>query len=176
MPFEFEELEIPGVILVTPKTFVDERGLFMETYKATEFKANGIPYDFVQDNQSVSYKDVLRGLHFQKPPMEQGKLVRVLDGLIYDVVVDIRIESTHYLKWIGIELSSDNQKQLFVPPGFAHGFIVRSEKAIVHYKTTNEYSAEHEDGIRWDDRALGINWGSKNPLISEKDEVLKKII
>ena len=121
MPFKFEELEIPGVILVTPKTFDDEHGSFMETNKATEFKANGIPYDFVQDNQSVSYKDVLRGLHFQKPPMEQGKLVRLLDGLIYDVAVDIRKESLHYLKWVGVELSSETRKQLFVPPGFAHG-------------------------------------------------------
>ncbi|MFH5834122.1 dTDP-4-dehydrorhamnose 3,5-epimerase [Halalkalibaculum sp. DA384] len=174
MPFTFEQLKIPDLILVTPKRFTDERGAFMETYKESAFKEYGIDYDFVQDNHSVSRKGVLRGLHYQRPPRAQGKLVRAVQGRIFDVAVDIREDSESFGEWVGMELSDQNRRMLFIPPGFAHGFCVLSEQAVVHYKTTAEYAPECEGGIRWDDEELDIDWPNKEILIlSKKDNNLR---
>ncbi|QJA05890.1 dTDP-4-dehydrorhamnose 3,5-epimerase [Thermosulfurimonas marina] len=169
MPFEFKPLEIPDVILVKPKVFGDERGFFMETYKASEFKANRIPYDFVQDNHSRSQRGVLRGLHYQLRPMEQGKLVRCMRGRIWDVAVDIRKGSPWYGKWVAVELSEENKLMLWVPPGFAHGFVALEDGTEVIYKVTKEYAPELDRGIIWNDPDLGIEWPIEDPILSEKD-------
>ncbi len=172
MPFEFEPLDIPDLILVKPKVFGDERGFFMETYKASEFKKNGINYDFVQDNHSKSQKGVLRGLHYQLRPMEQGKLVRCIRGRIWDVAVDIRKGSPWYGKWVAVELSEENKLMLWIPPGFAHGFVALEDNTEVIYKVTKEYSPELERGIIWNDPDIGIDWPVKNPKLSERDSRL----
>ncbi len=172
MPFNFIETELEGVILVEPKVFGDERGFFLETYKASDFKANGIDVDFNQDNHSKSTKRVLRGLHFQKPPKSQAKIVRCIQGKIFDVAVDIRPGSKNFKKWVGYELSGENKAMLYIPAGFAHGFIVLSDTAEVVYKASGEYSPEHDTGIRWDDPQISIDWKIKTPLISEKDKNL----
>lgn len=172
MPFNFIKTELEEVIIVEPKVFGDERGFFMETYKSTDFKANGIKVDFLQDNHSRSTKAVLRGLHFQRPPFRQAKLVRCSFGRIFDVAVDIRPESNTYRKWVGTELTGENKKMLFVPEGFAHGFVVLSDEAEVLYKASNIYSAEHDAGIRWDDPDIGVDWQIKKPSVSEKDKNL----
>ncbi|HSA07172.1 MAG TPA: dTDP-4-dehydrorhamnose 3,5-epimerase [Candidatus Gastranaerophilales bacterium] len=172
MPFNFIKTELTDVILVEPRVFKDERGFFLESYKQSEFKANGIDVEFLQDNHSVSSKNVLRGLHFQKAPKQQAKLVRCVRGKIFDVAVDIRPESKNFKKWIGFELSEENKKMLYIPAGFAHGFAVLSEEAEVLYKASNEYSPEHDAGIRWNDPEIGVDWKVKNPLISGKDEKL----
>lgn len=169
MPFIFEKLKIPDVILVKPKRYSDKRGMFMETYKYSTFKEHGIDCDFVQDNHSVSEKNVLRGLHFQQNPKMQGKLVRVIHGEIFDVAVDIRKKSNTYGEWVSMKLSGDNGEMLFIPPGFAHGFCVLSEQAVVHYKTTEEYAPQYEDGIYWNDKSLDIKWPVSKPIVSEKD-------
>jgi len=175
MPFTFKRLEIPDVILVQPKVFGDERGFFMETYKASEFKKNGIDYDFVQDNHSRSQKGVLRGLHYQLKPMEQGKLVRCVKGRIWDVAVDIRKGSPWYGKWVAVELSEENKLMLWVPPGFAHGFVALEDGTEVIYKVTKEYAPELDRGIIWNDPDLAIDWPIKNPILSEKDKNLPKL-
>ncbi len=172
MPFSFTKTELDGVILVEPVVFEDERGFFLETYKASEFKANGIDADFLQDNHSRSTKGVLRGLHFQKPPKAQAKLVRCIQGKIFDVAVDIRADSKNFRKWTGFELSEENKKMLYIPAGFAHGFVVLSETAEVVYKASGEYSRAHDSGIRWDDPQIRVEWGYHNPLVSEKDKNL----
>jgi len=169
MPFEFRELEIPGVVLVKPKVFGDERGFFMETYKMPDFAAAGITESFVQDNHSRSTRGVLRGLHYQNPPFAQGKLVRVVRGEVFDVAVDIRRGSPMWGRWVGMVLSEENKKLLYLPAGMAHGFCVLSDVAEVVYKTTNIYSAESEAGIIWNDEDLGIDWPVENPVLSEKD-------
>lgn len=169
MPFNFVHTKIPGVVLVEPRVFKDERGFFLESYKASDFKANGINDDFFQDNHSCSTKNVLRGLHFQKPPKEQAKLVRCTRGSIFDVAVDIRPDSPTFKQWVGVELSEENKKMLYIPANFAHGFVVISEVAEVLYKASNEYSPEHDAGIRWDDPDISVNWGVTDPLVSEKD-------
>lgn len=169
MPFNFINTEIPGVIIVEPRVFKDERGFFLESYKLSEFKDNGIDVDFFQDNHSSSTKGVLRGLHFQKPPKAQAKLVRCPRGKIFDVAVDIRPDSRTFKKWVGIELTEENKKMFYIPAGFAHGFVVLSEEAEVLYKASNEYSPEHDAGFRWDDPEIGVDWGIKDPLVSEKD-------
>ena len=169
MPFNFIETQIKEVVLIEPKVFGDKRGFFMESYKTSEFKANGIDVDFVQDNHSKSTKGVLRGLHFQKSPKAQAKLVRCIRGKIFDVGVDLRPESETYKQWIGAELSEENKKMLFLPEGFAHGFVVLSDEAEVLYKASNEYSAKHDAGIKWNDPEIGVEWGIENPLVSEKD-------
>lgn len=169
MPFRFERLEIPEVILIEPKVFSDERGFFMETYKYSNFAAFGIKERFVQDNHSRSVKGVLRGLHYQRPPKAQGKLVRVLVGEIFDVAVDIRKGSPTYGKWVGVMLSAENRWMLYIPPGFAHGFCVLSEEAEVTYKVTEEYSPEHDAGIIWNDPEIGIDWPVEQPILSAKD-------
>lgn len=167
----FSSFHIPGLILVEPRIFEDARGYFFESYNETFFGRNGITARFVQDNQSFSTKGVIRGLHFQREPFAQAKLVRVLEGSILDVVVDIRDGSPTYGQHLSIELSAENKKQLFIPAGFAHGFSVLSETASILYKCDNFYNKESEGGIRYDDPALHIDWqvaaGYAN--VSEKD-------
>lgn len=169
MPFEFERLEITEVVLIEPQVFHDERGFFMEAYKYSDFAAFGMSEHFVQTNYSRSVKGVLRGLHYQNPPKAQGKLVRVIVGEIFDVAVDIRKGSPTYGKWLGIRLSAENKRMLYIPPGFAHGFCVLSEAAEVLYMTTEEYSPECEAGIIWNDPDIGIEWPIKTPILSLKD-------
>lgn len=165
---------IPDVVVFEPQIFEDERGFFLESFNSKAFeRIIGRKVEFVQDNHSKSYKGVLRGLHFQKPPYEQGKLVRCIVGEVYDVAVDLRLESPTYRKWVGINLSAENKRQLWIPEGFAHGFVVISETAEFVYKTTNYYSQEHESGIRWNDQTLNIDWGDiSNIILSNKDAQL----
>ncbi|MHB8360893.1 MAG: dTDP-4-dehydrorhamnose 3,5-epimerase [Thermoplasmataceae archaeon] len=172
MPFNFVKREINGVILVEPRSFDDERGFFFENYKKSDFVKNGIKFDFVQDNSSYSDSYVLRGLHFQKPPYEQGKLVRVITGKILDVAIDIRKGSITYGKYVSEILSGSNKKMLWVPPGFAHGFLTY-EPSFVHYKVTKEYNKDSESGIIWNDKILGIDWGNDNINLSSKDQQWK---
>jgi len=169
MQFTFEKLEIQDVIIIEAKTFPDDRGFFMETYKESIFRENGIDTKFVQDNFSHSSKDALRGLHYQKNPMAQAKLVNVICGEIFDVAVDIRKQSPTYGKWVGEILSNKNHKMLYIPEGFAHGFLTLSDEVDVLYKVNNEYSPENDRGIMWNDPDIGINWPTKSPLLSEKD-------
>ncbi|MEO9307216.1 MAG: dTDP-4-dehydrorhamnose 3,5-epimerase [Nitrososphaera sp.] len=169
MPFKFNKLEIPDVVLIEPQAFVDERGFFMEHFKESVFASNGIDIKFVQDNHSRSSKDVLRGLHYQKNPHAQAKLVMVTRGEIFDVAVDLRIGSPTYGKWVGEILSDNNHFMLYIPEGFAHGFCVLSDQADVIYKVNNEYSPEHERGILWNDPDLNIQWPLIKPLIIKKD-------
>jgi dTDP-4-dehydrorhamnose 3,5-epimerase len=168
---EIKELGIQGVFEITPKVFHDSRGYFFEAFNERAFRAAGLPYEFVQDNQSFSAKGVLRGLHFQKPPFAQGKLVRVLNGSIIDVVVDLRKGSDSFGKHLLIPLDSDKQNMVYVPVGFAHGFITLTESMVI-YKCTSGYNKDADGGIRWNDPALGIDWGASNPVVSEKDAVL----
>lgn len=175
MPFEFKQLEIPDVILIIPKVFGDQRGFFMETYKAPDFQKNGIQFDFIQDNHSKSKKGVIRGLHYQLPPKAQGKLVRVAQGKLLDVVVDIRKGSPYYGKWLAVELSGENKHMLWVPPGFAHGVCTLEDGTELLYKATDVYSPNDERGIRWDDPEIGIDWPLDNPELSEKDAVLPSL-
>jgi dTDP-4-dehydrorhamnose 3,5-epimerase len=169
MPFTFQSLEIPDVILIQPKHFADPRGWFMETYRASVFAANGIEAAFVQDNCSVSKRGVLRGLHFQRAPKAQGKLVRVVQGKIYDVAVDLREGSPTYGRWVGEVLSAENRRLVYVPPGFAHGFCVLGETAAVVYKVTAEYAPDCEGGVRWDDPQIGVRWPIADPVLSDRD-------
>ncbi len=171
MPFNFKRLEIPGVILIEPTVLSDERGFFMEAYKYTDFAEFGIKERFVQDNHSKSVtKDVLRGLHFQKEPMEQAKLVRAIAGSIFDVAVDIRKNSPTYGKWISALLSAENKKMLYIPEGFAHGFCTLEDNTEVIYKCSDIYSAEYERGIIWNDKDINIQWPITNPVLSPKDQ------
>ena len=172
--FEFQKCNIKGLYVITPKVFGDSRGYFMETYHYEDFKAEGLSMVFVQDNQSLSKKGVLRGLHFQKNH-PQGKLVRVVSGIVYDVAVDLRKSSNTYGKWYGVVLSAENKKSFYVPEGFAHGFLVLSEEAEFAYKCTDYYHPEEEDGIIWNDDELGITWPISSDmelLISDKDKKL----
>lgn len=176
MPFEFEQQNIKDVILVKPKIFNDNRGYFMETYKKSEFAKNGIDVNFNQENQSFSTKGVLRGLHFQKPPYSQAKLVRCSKGRICDVAVDIRKESTTFGKYVKIELSEDNKSMLFIPEGFAHGFVVLSKEAELIYKTNKEYKPDAEAGIIWSDKDINIDWNIDfEPILSDKDKNLPQL-
>ena len=166
-----EPLEIPDVLLVTPRKFGDDRGYFLETWEQHRYAEHGIPESFVQDNLSRSVRGTLRGLHYQIE-QAQGKLVRVVDGEVYDVAVDIRRSSPTFGHWVGATLSADNARQLWVPAGFAHAFYVTSETAIFEYKCTDFYAPEHERCIRWDDADLGIDWPldvGGTPLLSDKD-------
>ena len=170
MPFEFRRLDIKDVVLVTPKVFGDSRGFFMEAYKKSDFFENGINIDFTQDNHSKSTKGVLRGLHYQAKPYGQAKLVRCPKGKIFDVAVDIRPDSPTFKKWVGEILSEENKNMLFIPEGFAHGFIVLSDEAELLYKTGKEYAPASDRGIRWNDPEIGVDWGIDfEPLVSEKD-------
>ena len=172
MPFKFRTLDIPEVILVEPQRFADDRGFFMETYKASEFAAYGMPATFVQDNLSYSSQAVLRGLHYQLQPKAQGKLVAALTGRIFDVAVDIRRGSPTFGQWVGQELSDESGCLLYVPPGFAHGFCVLSSAAHVLYKVTAEYAPELDRGILWNDPQIGIAWPIADPVLSTKDAAL----
>lgn len=162
---------IPDVLVIEPRVFGDERGFFFESFNQKAFdEAVGSKVVFVQDNHSKSAKNVLRGLHYQLPPKAQGKLVRVVQGEVFDVAVDIRKESPTFGKWVGEVLSAENKKQMWIPPGFAHGFLTLSESAEFLYKTTDYYSPEHERCIRWNDFLLNIAWpNSANVMLSEKD-------
>lgn len=166
---EILETELPGVKLIQPRLFGDDRGFFLEMYHQQKFNEGGIPEVFVQDNLSRSQRGVLRGLHYQiKHP--QGKLVTVMAGEIFDVAVDMRRSSPHFGKWIGKTLSAENRCSLYIPPGFAHGFYVRSESADVFYKCTDLYHPEYERTLLWNDTAVGIDWTvTIPPLLSEKD-------
>ena len=172
MPFTFEKLEIPEVILVKPKNFPDSRGYFFENFKKSEFFSNEIKINFFQDNVSHSNKGVVRGLHYQKNPKAQAKLVSVIRGEIFDVAVDIRKNSPTFGKWVGEILSDQNHHSLFIPEGFAHGFCVLSDLADVMYKVGNEYYPEYERGIIWNDPKLNISWPIESPIISEQDAKL----
>jgi dTDP-4-dehydrorhamnose 3,5-epimerase len=172
MPFEFIKTEIPSVLMVKPRVFRDERGFFMETFKHSDFVEAGIPEHFVQDNHSKSARGVLRGLHYQTDPKAQGKLVRCIGGGIFDVAVDIRRGSPFYAKWVGVELTEENGDMLYVPPGFAHGFLVLSDSAEIIYKCTEEYSPEDDRGIIWNDPDIGITWPFQGPIVSAKDGAL----
>lgn len=171
MPFEFEPLDLDGVVLVKPRVFGDDRGFFLELYKHSDYLRAGIAGHLVQDNYSRSGRGVLRGLHYQKRPKAQGKLVTCLRGAIYDVAVDIRRGSPAFGKWVGVELSDENRHLLYVPPGFAHGFQVLSETAEVMYKCTDEYAPAEDRGIIWNDPDIGIVWPLKDPILSGKDAV-----
>lgn len=167
--FTFTKTEIDGVVIIEPKVFGDNRGYFMETYNEADFKNAGLNYKFVQDNQSKSRKGVLRGLHFQKTH-QQAKLVRVIQGEVFDVAVDLRKDSPTYGKWVGVLLSDKNQKMFMIPRGFAHGFVVLSDTAEFVYKCDEFYHPEDEGGILWDDKDIGIDWPFDGEVIlSEKD-------
>ena len=176
--FTFHKTEIEGVIIIEPTVFGDNRGYFMETYQQQEFQAGGVDTVFVQDNQSKSRKGVLRGLHFQKN-YPQGKLVRVINGEVFDVAVDLRKNSKTYGKWVGVVLSAENKKQFFVPKNFAHGFIVLSEEAEFCYKVTDFYHPNDEGGILWNDAEVGVEWPmpegmtAVDLILSDKDKVQK---
>ena len=169
----FKEVFPDGLVLIDPLVFTDNRGYFFESYNEELFKKAGIPDKFMQDNESVSSKGVLRGLHFQNPPYEQGKLVRVVSGAVLDVAVDIRKSSPAYGKHFVIELSAANKKMLWIPPGFAHGFVALDDNTLFLYKCTNLYNKASESGIIWNDKTLNINWGFENPKVSEKDLLLE---
>jgi dTDP-4-dehydrorhamnose 3,5-epimerase len=168
---------IKGLFVLQPNVFEDERGYFFESYSRNRFQDLGITHDFKQDNQSLSvFKNVIRGLHFQKPPYAQAKLVRAVLGSVYDVVVDIRKGSPTYGEHFGIELSAKNKLFLFIPEGFAHGFETLEDNSLFNYKCSSMYNKESEGGILWNDKDLDIKWNSKNPILSEKDKFNPKFI
>jgi dTDP-4-dehydrorhamnose 3,5-epimerase len=161
--------DIQGPLLIKPRIFHDDRGYFYESYNAPVFNRNGISAVFVQDNQSSSLKNVLRGLHFQAPPFDQGKLVRVVKGAVYDVAVDIRKGSPTYGQHLKVELTEENKFMFWIPPGFAHGFLSLENDTLFLYKCTNVYDKQSEGGLLWNDPDLNIDWGMSEPLVSEKD-------
>ena len=160
--------KLEGALIVEPRVFEDERGFFMETWNARRYRQHGLPERFVQDNVSFSRKGVLRGLHFQNPH-PQGKLVSVLRGEVFDVAVDLRKDSPTFGQWTSVILSAENHRQFYVPEGFAHGFAVLSDAALVHYKCTDFYDPAGDAGLRWDDPDLAIDWPVKDPVLSAKD-------
>lgn len=166
-----EKTILEGVFIVEPDVFSDERGFFVETFQEARYQeVLGITDRFVQDNLNFSKKGVLRGLHYQASPMAQGKLVSVLSGRVLDVAVDMRDGSPTYGQHVMVELSGDNHRQLWIPQGFAHGFVVLEDNTLFSYKCTDIYSKEHDRGVLWSDPALGIEWGVENPIVSEKDQ------
>jgi dTDP-4-dehydrorhamnose 3,5-epimerase len=172
--FSFEPTAIPEVVRVAPTVRGDDRGFFLERYKASAYAAHGIG-PFVQDNHSRSARGVLRGLHWQLPPHAQGKLVSVLRGRILDVAVDLRRGSATFGRWVAAELDDRTFEQLWVPPGFAHGFVVLSEEADVHYKTTAEYAPDAERGLSWNDPDVAVDWGVDAPRVSARDAALPRL-
>ena len=177
---EVENLGVTGPYLITPRIFEDDRGYFFESFNQKEFNEKIYEVNFVQDNESCSQYGVLRGLHFQKPPYDQAKLVRVVKGRVYDVAVDIRKDSPTYGKFFGVLLSENNHRQFFVPRGFAHGFLALDKENIFQYKCDNYYNKESEGAIVWDDKDLNINWEDylislKNVILSEKDKLNKPL-
>lgn len=162
--------KISGVMLITPRVFGDHRGFFCETYNRRLFTEQGVCVEFVQDNEAFSVQaGVLRGLHFQRPPMSQAKLVRVVRGAVFDVVVDLRRDSPTYGQWEGFSLSAENHAQLFIPKGMAHGYLTLEPETLFLYKVDQFYSPEHDGGILWNDPDLGIVWPDLNPILSDKD-------
>ena len=169
MPFTFTPTALPGVVIIEPTIFQDLRGSFMETYKKSDFAAAGIDVRLVQENHSRSVRGTLRGLHLQRPPKEQAKLTRVVAGEVFDVAADVRPDSPTYGQWVGVKLSSDNRKSLFIPAGYAHGFCVCSSEAELLYHTSEEYAPDLEWGVRWDDPVLRIRWPVNEPRLSDRD-------
>lgn len=168
---EVIETKIKDLLIIKPKVFADARGYFFESYNETVFKQNGIVANFVQDNQSLSSAGVLRGLHFQAPPHDQGKLVRVITGAVLDVAVDIRKNSPTYGQHVSIELTEENKTMFYIPSGFAHGFLTLRDNTIFSYKCTNVYNKTSEGCVLWNDSDLNINWNVSNPILSDKDLV-----
>ncbi len=169
---------LPEVLIIEPKVFGDARGFFFESYNARAFRETvGLDVSFVQDNHSRSARGVLRGIHYQLPPFSQGKLVRVVQGRVWDVAVDLRRHSPTFGRWVGVELSEENQRQLWVPPGFGHGFVTLSDSADFLYKTTEYYAPSHDRAVRWDDPELAIDWPLDGlvPQLSAKDEAAKPL-
>jgi dTDP-4-dehydrorhamnose 3,5-epimerase len=166
---EIIETNLKGVMVIKPRVFEDARGYFFESYNQQVFANSGLNLHFLQDNQSLSQKGVLRGLHFQNQPYAQGKLVRVITGAVYDVAVDIRKNSATYGQWFGLELTARNKWMMYIPEGFAHGFATLEDETIFSYKCTNVYNKAAEDCLLWDDPDIGIEWPLDNPLLSEKD-------
>jgi dTDP-4-dehydrorhamnose 3,5-epimerase len=173
MPFKFNSTPIQGLMVIEPRAFSDDRGFFMESYKASDFIAAGITVRFVQDNHSRSCYGTLRGLHFQKDPHAQGKLVRVTQGKAWDVAVDLRAESSTFGKWHVVELSAENKLLFWIPEGFAHGFVALEDGTELQYKCTGEYAPESDSGIIWNDLDLAIEWPIKDVVISPKDMKLQ---
>ena len=167
---EFEKTTIEDLLILKPRIFNDERGYFYESYNKTSFAENGLDIEFVQDNQSLSQKGVLRGLHFQAPPFEQGKLVRVIQGSVLDVAVDIRPHSPTYGQYVSVLLSGENKTQFWIPPGFAHGFLTLEDNTLFCYKCTGPYSKESEGAILWNYPQLNIDWNIEKPIVSKKDQ------
>lgn len=165
---------LPGVLVIEPKVFGDERGFFVETWQAERYAEAGLP-PFVQDNLSLSARGVLRGLHYQEPDA-QGKLVQVLQGEVFDVAVDIRVGSGTFGQWHGVTLSAENKRQFYVPPGFAHGFVVTSDTALFAYKCTALYRPQHDHSVRWDDERIGIEWPVAEPTLSAKDTDAPRLV
>ncbi len=175
MAFEFFGTGIDGVKVIIPKSFKDQRGVFFEAYKKSEFIANGIKLDFQQQNISVSAKNVLRGLHYQLKPSAQGKLVSVMSGRIFDVAVDIRKGSSTFGKYVHVELDAQEKKMIWIPEGFAHGFLSMEENTKVSYLTTSEYSPQYERGIIWNDPQIGVRWPVADVIVSQKDSGFPKL-
>ena len=168
---EIIKIPLEGLLVIKPKIFGDDRGYFFESWSKQSFAKVGLDLDFVQDNQSLSSKGVLRGLHFQNPPYAQGKLVRVIKGAVLDIAVDIRKDSPTYGQHFSVELSEKNKTIVWIPPGFAHGFVTIEDNTIVTYKCTEVYNKESEGALIWNDKDLNINWEVNDPLVSEKDLV-----
>ena len=168
---EIIKTSIEGLLIIKPDVFKDDRGYFFETYNQERFAKAGLTMDFVQDNESKSSKGVLRGLHFQKPPYAQGKLVRVTKGAVMDVAVDLRKDSPTYGKWESVVLTEENKLQFWIPEGFAHGFVTLEDDTIFAYKCTNVYNKESEGSLLWNDPDINIEWNIENPILSEKDKV-----
>jgi dTDP-4-dehydrorhamnose 3,5-epimerase len=166
---EIIKTDLEGLVVIKPRVFEDARGHFFESYNRKNFEQAGLKLDFVQDNQSLSQKGVLRGLHFQNPPHAQGKLVRVITGAVFDVAVDIRKNSATYGQWFGLELTAANKWMMYIPEGFAHGFATLEDNTIFSYKCTNFYNKESEGCILWNDETLNIDWKLSSPTLSDKD-------
>jgi len=176
MPFEFEQQHIKDVILIRPKVFGDSRGFFIESYKKSDFVKNSIKDEFIQDNHSKSTKWVLRGLHYQAKPYAQAKIVRCTKGKIFDVAVDIRPNSKTFGEYVKVELSEENKYMLYIPAGFAHGFVVLSNEAEIMYKASAEYNPQADRGIFWADPDINIDWGIDfEPILSDKDKVQPRL-
>ncbi len=175
MPFTFQKLKIPDVVLIQSKIFPDERGFFLEVFNDAAYKAAGLPEVFAQDNFSHSKKGVIRGLHYQLSPFAQGKLVACVSGRIFDVAVDIRKDSPTFGKWVGEELSEENGRLLYIPSGFAHGFMALEENTRVLYKCTAIYHPGSERGLAWNDPGVAISWPDQNPIVNSRDAIFPNI-
>ena len=168
---EIIETKIKDLLIIKPDVFLDERGYFFECYNKQRFLEQGLDMDFVQDNESQSMRGVLRGLHFQKPPFAQGKLVRVIKGSVMDVAVDLRKDSPTYGQWESVKLTGDNKLMFWIPEGFAHGFVCLEDHTVFTYKCSNVYHKASEGSLRWDDPDIGILWNIDHPILSEKDKI-----